>query len=87
LATLSVSCDLFAPFAGAPQQPQQGAFGGGSTFAFGAGVAAPPAAPAMIPNNPFGSGMGGGFSMGSSGGGSQSESARRKVKVKRPGRK
>jgi hypothetical protein len=42
----------------------------------------------MIPNNPFGGGMGGGgFSIGSTGGGSQSESGRRKLKVKRAGRK
>jgi hypothetical protein len=38
----------------------------------------------MVPNNPFGGGMGG-FSMGSSGNGSQSESGRRKLKVKRAG--
>lgn len=39
----------------------------------------------MVPNNPFNGGMGGGFSMGSAGGGSQSESGRRKLKVKRAG--
>lgn len=70
---------------GAPQQP---AFGAQQpAFAFGSQQ---PAAPgAMVPNNPFGGGMGGGgaFSIGSSGGGSQSESGRRKLKVKRPGRK
>lgn len=50
---------------------------------FGAPAAAPGAPSQMIPNNPFG---GAGFSMGSAGGGT-SESARRKLKVKRPGRK
>ena len=68
--------------AGAPQQQQQPGFGAGApAFAFGGQPAAAPGG--MVPNNPFG----GGFSMGSSGGGSQSESGRRKVKVKRPGRK
>ncbi|EFN52215.1 hypothetical protein CHLNCDRAFT_139064 [Chlorella variabilis] len=71
-------------------QPQQPGFSSTPAFAFGAvqpqQPAPAPAAGGMVPNNPFGGGMGGGFSIGSTGGGgSQSESGRRKLKVKRAG--
>lgn len=69
--------------------PSSGGFGG---VGFGSGMSAPqpfpsaqPTMGAMIPNNPFGSMPAGGFNMGSSGN-SQSE-GRRKLKVRRPGRK